>query len=52
MIALTAQGEVLHEKAKAVPLHILAASGCSIAELSGLRKSLVALRDQLNAVSG
>lgn len=52
LIALTAQGEALHEKAKAVPPAILAASGCSIAELSGLRKSLVALRDQLNAAVG
>jgi DNA-binding MarR family transcriptional regulator len=52
LIALTAQGEALHEKAKTVPQTILAASGCSIAELSGLRKSLVVLRDQLNAAVG
>ncbi len=52
LIALTAQGQALREKARAVPAAILAASGCSIAELSGLRKSLVALRDQLNAAVG
>ena len=52
LIALTAQGRALREKAKAVPQEILAASGCSIGELSGLRTSLVALRDQLNAAVG
>ena len=52
LIALTPQGRDLREKAKTVPQAILAASGCSIAELSSLRKSLVALRDQLNAAVG
>ncbi len=52
LVTLTAQGEALREKAKTVPQAILAASGCSIGELSGLRKSLVALRDQLNAAVG
>src|SRR6516225_11721583 len=52
LIALTAQGQALREKAKAVPAAILSASGCSIGELSSLRKSLVALRDQLNAAVG
>ncbi len=52
LIALTAQGQALREKAKAVPPAILAASGCSIAELSGLKQSLLALRDQLNAAAG
>src|SRR5215471_9309407 len=47
LIALTAQGHALREKARAVPAAILSASGCSIGELSSLRKSLVALRDQL-----
>ena len=49
LIALTAQGQALREKAKAVPAAILSASGCSIGELSSLRKSLVALREQLDA---
>jgi MarR family transcriptional regulator, organic hydroperoxide resistance regulator len=49
LIALTAQGQALREKARAVPGAVLSASGCSIGELSSLRKSLVALRDQLNA---
>lgn len=52
LVALTAQGQALREKAKAVPPAILAASGCSIAELSGLKQSLLALRDQLNAAAG
>jgi MarR family transcriptional regulator, organic hydroperoxide resistance regulator len=52
LIALTAQGQTLREKARTVPVAILSASGCSIAELSNLRKSLVALRDQLNAAVG
>ena len=51
LIALTAQGQGLREKAKTVPPAILAASGCSIGELSSLRKSLVALRDQLSATA-
>src|ERR1700756_3662957 len=52
LIALTAQGQTLREKARTVPAAILSASGCSIVELSSLRKSLVALRDQLNAAVG
>jgi len=52
LIALTAQGQALREKAKAVPPAILAASGCSFGELSSLRTGLVALRDQLNAAMG
>ena len=52
LIALTAQGQALREKARTVPAAILAASGCSIGELSGLRRNLVELRDQLNAAVG
>lgn len=52
LIALTAQSQALREQAKAVPQAILAAAGCSIGELSSLRKSLIALRDQLNAAAG
>jgi MarR family transcriptional regulator, organic hydroperoxide resistance regulator len=52
LIALTAQGQALREKAKMVPAAILAASGCSIGELTSLRKSLVTLREQLNAAVG
>src|SRR5499433_1730051 len=37
LIALTVQGHGLREKAKTVPPAILAASGCSIGELSSLR---------------
>ncbi|MGH6681894.1 MAG: MarR family winged helix-turn-helix transcriptional regulator [Bradyrhizobium sp.] len=52
LIALTPQGEALREEARAVPPAILAASGCSVSELSALRKSLIALRAQLNAAVG
>jgi MarR family transcriptional regulator, organic hydroperoxide resistance regulator len=52
LIALTAQGQALREKARAVPVAILSASGCSIGELSSLRKNLEALREQLNAAVG
>ncbi|MBV9556385.1 MAG: MarR family transcriptional regulator [Pseudolabrys sp.] len=51
-IALTAQGQALKEKARAVPLSILDASSCSVAELSAVRNEIVALRDRLNAVVG
>jgi DNA-binding MarR family transcriptional regulator len=52
LVALTAQGASLCEKAKAViPPAILAASGCSVGELSALQKSLVALREQLVAAA-
>jgi DNA-binding MarR family transcriptional regulator len=50
LIALTPQGQALKEKARTVPQSILAASACSIAELSAMKNDLVALRDRLNAV--
>lgn len=52
LVALTAQGQALKEKARGVPPAILAASGCSLGELAALKKNLVALRDQLNAAVG
>ena len=52
LIALTPQGEALREKAKAVPQGILAASACSVGELTAMKNDLVALRDKLNAVLG
>jgi DNA-binding MarR family transcriptional regulator len=52
LIALTPQGQSLKEKARAMPQSILAASACSIAELSAMKDDLVALRDRLNAVAG
>jgi DNA-binding MarR family transcriptional regulator len=51
-IALTAQGQALKDKARSVPLSILDASSCSVAELSDVRNEIVALRDRLNAVVG
>ncbi|MGQ0681188.1 MarR family winged helix-turn-helix transcriptional regulator [Bradyrhizobium sp.] len=49
IIALTPQGEGLKEKARSLPLSILAASECSVAELAALKKEVEALRDKLNA---
>ena len=49
IVALTAQGEALKEKARSLPLSILAASDCSVAELSALKKEVEQLRDKLNA---
>src|SRR5215470_9267146 len=52
LIALTAQGQALKEKARSVPLSILDASSCSVAELSAAKDEIVALRDRLNAAVG
>jgi DNA-binding MarR family transcriptional regulator len=52
LIALTPQGQALREKARAVPQGILAASACSLGELSAMKKELVALRDRLKAALG
>jgi len=49
IVALTAQGEALKEKARSLPLSILAASECSVAELAALKKEVEQLRDKLNA---
>jgi len=49
LVALTAQGTGLRDKAKSiVPPAILAATGCSVGELSALQKELVALRERLD----
>ena len=52
LIALTAQGEALREQAKMLPEAILAASACSIGELSALKNELIVLRDRLLAMTG
>ena len=52
LIGLTAQGHALKDKARSVPLSILDASSCSVAELSDVRNEIVALRDRLNAAVG
>jgi len=52
MIALTPQGHALKEKARTVPSSLLAASACSVAELSAMKNEIVALRDRLNEVVG
>ena len=52
LIALTPKGQVLKEKARAVPEGILASSACSLGELSAIRNEIVGLRDRLNAALG
>ena len=52
LISLSAQGHGLKEKAKALPQAILAASACSIGELSEMKTELLALRDRLLALTG
>ena len=52
LISLTPQGQALKDKARAVPQAILAASACSVGELSAIRNELVALRDRLKAAVG
>jgi MarR family transcriptional regulator, organic hydroperoxide resistance regulator len=52
IVALTEKGASLREKAKTnVPPAILAASGCSVGELQTLQKSLIELRDRLDAAA-
>jgi DNA-binding MarR family transcriptional regulator len=52
LIALTSQGQSLREKARTVPQAMLAASACSVSELSAMKNELIALRDRLNAELG
>ena len=52
LIALTPQGQALRDKAKMLPEAILAASACSIGELSALKNDMIALRDRLLAMTG
>ena len=52
LISLSAQGHGLKDKAKALPQAILAASACSIGELSEMKTELLALRDRLLAMTG
>jgi len=52
LIALTSQGQALRDKAKMLPEAILAASACSIGELSALKNDMIALRDRLLAMTG
>ena len=52
LIALTPRGQALKDKARAVPQSILAASACSIAELSAMKAEIIALRDRLSAAVG
>src|ERR1700726_4137002 len=49
LVALTSRGQALRDKARTVPQSILAASACSIGELSAIKNEIVALRDRLDA---
>jgi DNA-binding MarR family transcriptional regulator len=51
LIALTSRGLALREKARNVPHAILAASVCSVSELSAMKNQLIGLRDRLNAAA-
>jgi MarR family transcriptional regulator, organic hydroperoxide resistance regulator len=52
LVALTAQGAGLRDKAKAiVPPAILDATGCSLGELTDLHGKLVKLREKLDAAA-
>jgi DNA-binding MarR family transcriptional regulator len=52
LIVLTSKGQALRDKAKSLPQAILAASACSIGELSALKNELIALRDRLLGMTG
>jgi len=52
LIALTSRGLTLRAKARTVPHAILAASACSVSELSAMKNQLLGLRDRLNAAVG
>jgi DNA-binding MarR family transcriptional regulator len=52
LVALTPQGQALQDKAREVPQYILAASACTVAQLSAMKDEIIALRDRLNAVVG
>jgi MarR family transcriptional regulator, organic hydroperoxide resistance regulator len=52
LIDLTAQGQALKDKARALPPSILAASQCSVAELTAMKDEITALRDRLNGMKG
>ena len=51
LIALTPRGQALKDRARTVPLSILAASQCSVSTLSELKNEIVALRNRLNAAA-
>ena len=50
-IGLTDKGRTLREKAQAVPLDLLRATGCSLDDVQALKAELVRLRDRLDESS-
>jgi DNA-binding MarR family transcriptional regulator len=52
LVALTAQGRELREKARTLPQSILSAAQCSVSEITAMKDEIVKLRDKLNAAIG
>jgi len=52
LIALTAQGHELKEKARTLPQSILSAAQCSISEIAAMKDEIVKLRNRLNVAIG
>ncbi len=52
LVALTAQGHELREKARTLPQSILSAAQCSVSEIAAMKDEIVKLRDKLNAAIG
>ena len=52
LVALTAQGHELKEKARTLPQSILSAAQCSISEIAAMKDEIVKLRNRLNVAIG
>src|SRR3954469_940176 len=52
LVALTAQGHQLREKARTLPQSILSAAQCSVSEIVAMKDEIVKLRDRLNVAIG
>src|SRR3954469_21437437 len=52
LVALTAQGHQLREKARTLPQSILSAAQCSVSEIIAMKDEIVKLRDRLNVAIG
>ena len=52
LVALTAQGHELKEKARTLPQSILSAPQCSISEIAAMKDEIVKLRNRLNVAIG
>jgi DNA-binding MarR family transcriptional regulator len=52
LVALTAQGHALKDKARTLPQSILSAAQCSVSEIAAMKDEIVKRRDRLNAAIG